>query len=394
MPSFVHHGGNSFAAAFFGGLLARLDRGANLDALSVQDEFTSDEGIRSDTEYIMTFAGQRVPVLRQETCYSETLPHSTRKCSKSQRNGWAPVLGFVIVCVHERKGQRSKPNRGVLDHWKAGVEARPPIPNEWGEWGCRTWEGGRRYGRMVEAPLQWGQTTDVFEGMFKHHTVPAVTFNGHVVHGETDATIVLIRPPQYGLLHKAESEGWDRRRILSAFPHVVSTPFALTPSWPNNHPQEIRRNMVNTTTAPGFLDEVGLLLRCFWDVTVAMREYLHGGQGTTIETLSPRSKRLVKRFLGIIKAEHQTPNPANAQSYSDVMDSTSLTESAINDTANSLSNRLLNLIQAVGAVRVKTWIYHGPDEEEASGSDEEAEVEEMVEVEQAREDDVDYILGL
>lgn len=84
MPSPVHHGGNSFAAALFATLLLRLDRASALHSLTVHDEYTLEKGIRADTEYLINVALRLRSVLRQEFCYAETLPHATRKVRTSR----------------------------------------------------------------------------------------------------------------------------------------------------------------------------------------------------------------------------------------------------------------------------------------------------------------------
>ena len=117
-----------------------------------------------------------------------------------------------------------KPNSEVLADWNAAVHRNPNTPRLWGDWMWRTWTTDKRNRQPIDHPIERGtrRASSLSPELFEGRTAPAVTFNGHVVFGETDLTLIIVRPPYFSLLADAVGLRWQRDTILRKFPHMVS----------------------------------------------------------------------------------------------------------------------------------------------------------------------------
>lgn len=128
-----------------------------------------------------------------------------------------------MLNIQEKFSQLQKPDEPTVDRWKAMVENHRLTPLSWGNWGCRAWTGRNRKREAVDYEFEHGrQRSEVFNSLFNELTTPALTFDGSVVHGETDVTLLIIRPPHYDTLRQAAALGWSKDKIIDSLPHIVS----------------------------------------------------------------------------------------------------------------------------------------------------------------------------
>lgn len=138
--------------------------------------------------------------------------------------GQAPILGYVFLNLQEKASQVEQQGAKVLEGWEQGLTNS--IPRLWGEWRCRKWAGHGPQRGHTDIEIERGEnTSEAFEALFEHLTTPALTFNGVVVHGEMDATLILAPPTRFHILRQAVAEKWDKNQIIHLLPHLVSTSF-------------------------------------------------------------------------------------------------------------------------------------------------------------------------